>query len=179
MLLAPPAATVGLSPPPVAALAPSVPVTLRIPAIGVSVALSELGLTADGTVQVPTDFQEAGWFRLGPAPGQLGSAVILGHVDSTQGPAVFFRLQDLTPGDGVDVTLSDGVIAHFAVGTVAQYPKTSFPGQQVYESHGFSGLQLVTCGGTFDPTTGHYLSNVVVYTYLVGSAPAVTLAGAG
>ena len=144
----------------------SVPVSLRIPAIGVSVALSSLGLNPDGTVEVPTDFQEPGWYRLGPSPGQMGSAVILGHVDSHLGPAVFFRLRSLAAGDEVGVTLADGVIASFVVTSVAMYPKSQFPSQQVYGSHGNGALQLVTCGGTFDTETHSYLSNIVAYASL-------------
>lgn len=144
----------------------SAPVSLRIPAIGLSVPLSTLGLNLDGTVQVPTDFQEPGWYRLGPSPGEMGSAVILGHVDSYLGPAVFFQLRSLTAGDQVEVTLADGVMTSFVVTSVAMYPKTGFPAQQVYGSHGSSALQLVTCGGTFDAQTGSYLSNIVVYTSL-------------
>jgi hypothetical protein len=123
---------------------------LRIPAIGLTVSLSTLGLNPDGTVQVPTDVQQPGWFRLGPSPGQEGSAVILGHVDSYQGPAVFFSLRSLVAGDQVDVTLVDGVTTHFKVTSVAMYLKQSFPDQQVYGPHGYSALQLVTCGGVFD-----------------------------
>ena len=144
----------------------SVPVSLRIPAIGVAVAVSTLGLNPDGTVEVPTDFQKPGWYRLGPSPGQMGSAVILGHVDSYQGPAVFFRLRSLAAGDPVEVTLADGVVADFVVTSVAMYPKDQFPSQQVYGSHGNRALQLVTCGGTFDTRTRSYLSNIVVYTSL-------------
>jgi sortase (surface protein transpeptidase) len=149
------------------ALPRSAPVILRIPAIGLTVPVSALGLNPDGTVQVPANFQEPGWYRLGPSPGQVGSAVILGHVDSYLGPAVFFRLRSLAPGDTVEVRLADGVITHFVVSAVAMYPKTHFPTRLVYGSRGYSGLQLVTCGGTFDTQTGHYLSNVVVYTSLV------------
>jgi len=148
-------------------VARSTPVALRIPAIGVSVSLSQLGLNLDGTVQVPTDFAQPGWFRLGPSPGQLGSAVILGHVDSYRGPAVFFRLRELQAGDLVEVSLADGTVAHFVVSTVTQYLKNEFPAQQVYGSHGVSGLQLVTCGGAFDTQARSYLSNVVAYTTLV------------
>lgn len=162
--------------PPVTVVARSTPVTLSIPAIGVAVAVSELGLNPDGTVQVPTDFQEPGWYRLGPSPGQVGSAVILGHVDSYQGPAVFFNLRSLTAGDAVDVTLADGLVAHFVVTSVAMYPKDQFPAQQVYGSHGNSQLQLVTCGGTFDSQTGHYLSNIVVYSSFVTTTPATAQA---
>jgi hypothetical protein len=159
----------------------SIPVSLSIPAIGLSVPLSELGLNLDGTVQVPTSVAEPGWFDLGPSPGQLGSAVILGHVDSYQGPGVFFQLRTLLAGDAVDVTLADGSVADFAVYTVVQYEKTTFPSGLVYTSHGYSALNLVTCGGIFDPQTGHYLSNIVVYTSLVSistptsAMPAVAL----
>ena len=150
----------------------SAPVALRIPAIGVDVSLSTLGLNADHTVQVPTDFQQAGWFGLGPTPGQTGSAVILGHVDSYTGPAVFFQIRTLRPGDQVNVSLADGAIAHFQVSAVAMYAKDQFPAQQVYAPHGGSALQLVTCGGTFDTHTRSYLSNIVAYTTLVATTPA-------
>jgi len=150
----------------------SVPTELHIPAIGLAVSLASLGLNADGTVEVPTDAARPGWFRLGPTPGQSGSAVILGHVDSTAGPAVFFELRSLAPGDVVDVGLADGVTAVFDVTSVAMYPKADFPADQVYGSSGTSELQLVTCGGTFDPGTGHYLSNIVVYSSLVATIPA-------
>lgn len=163
------------APPPTATTIPpvgrSVPVTLQIPAIGLAVSVSALGLNPDGTVEVPTDVQEPGWFDPGPSPGQVGSAVILGHVDSYQGPAVFFQLRSLLAGDPVEVTLADGVITHFVVTSVVMYPKTQFPDERVYGSHGYSALQLVTCGGTFDSQTGHYLSNVVVYTSLVATTP--------
>ncbi len=146
------------------------PLTLSIPAIGLRVPLSRLGLNPDHTVQVPTNFQEPGWYQFGPSPGQLGSAVILGHVDSYQGPAVFFRLRFLRPGDHVDVILADGVIAHFVVRQVAMYSKAHFPSFMVYGSHGVSGLQLVTCGGVFDSQTRSYLSNVVVYANLASTS---------
>ena len=154
---------------PALAVAPSVPVTLSIPAIGLGVTVTDLGLNPDGTVQVPSDIQQAGWYRLGPSPGQLGSAVILGHIDSYQGPAVFFNLRQLQAGDPVYVTLADGVTVNFVVTSIAMYDKTQFPDQQVYGSNGTSALQLVTCGGTFDPQTGHYLSNLVVYTSFVSA----------
>lgn len=152
--------------PPGVGVASSVPVALRIPALGLAVSLSTLGLNPDRTVEVPTDFAEPGWFRLGPTPGELGSAVILGHVDSYRGPAVFFRLRELIPGDQVEVSLTDGMTAHFTVTDVMTYPKDQFPAQQVYGSHGRSDLQLITCGGTFDTATRSYLSNIVAYTTL-------------
>jgi sortase (surface protein transpeptidase) len=149
-----------------------VPVHLAIPAIGIAVSLGSLGLNPDGTVQVPDNTVQPGWFRLGPTPGQIGSAVILGHVDSYLGVGVFFQLRTLAAGDQIDVGLADGVTAQFTVNSVAEYSKTDFPAQRVYGSHGSSALQLVTCGGVFDHQTGSYLSNIVVYSSLSAVLPA-------
>jgi len=149
----------------------SLPVTLRIPALGMAVSIGSLGLDSDGSVQVPSGTAQPGWFRLGPTPGQVGSAVILGHVDSYQGPGIFFQLRTLAAGDQVDVDLADGTTAQFTVNSVAQYSKQQFPATRVYGSHGSSALQLVTCGGVFDHQTGSYLSNIVVYTSLTAVLP--------
>jgi Sortase domain len=163
----PPSATTTVPVP--ALVARSVPVAVRIPAIGLAVWLTQLGLNSNGTVEVPTSVQVPGWFSPGPSPGQVGSAVILGHVDSYQGEGVFFQLRTLQPGDQIQVNLADGVIATFKVTSVAMYQKTQFPDQQVYGSTGSSDLQLVTCGGAFDSQTGHYLSNIVVYSSFVSA----------
>ena len=152
-------------------LARSAPVSLTIPAIALSVEIGEVGTHADGTVEVPTDFTKAGWFRPGPSPGQVGSAVILGHVDTYQGPAAFFRLRELHPGDDVQVHLADGITARFVVRSVETFAKDRFPSRRVYASPGDQALQLVTCGGVFDPSVRSYLSNVVVFTTLVGAKP--------
>jgi len=153
----------------VSAAARSTPLTLSIPSIGLKVPVTQLGLNSNDTIETPRNYQVPGWYRLGPSPGQRGSAVILGHVDSYRGPAVFFKLRTLRPGDHVDITLADRVIAHFEVRQVAMYPKADFPAALVYGSHGYSGLQLITCGGVFDARTGHYLSNIVAYTSLVSA----------
>lgn len=150
------------------------PVSLAIPALQMDVPLSRLGVNDDWTVEVPTDPDKPGWYRLGAAPGQLGSAVILGHVDSYQGPAVFYRLSELRSGQHVSVRLLDGSITHFVVTKVVTYPADEFPARQVYGPHGYRGLQLITCGGGFDPVAGHYLGNVVVYTRLVSVSNAAT-----
>jgi sortase (surface protein transpeptidase) len=144
------------------------PVHLRIPAIGLSQDLLRLGLNPDGTVEVPTSKQAdlPGWYKLGPSPGQVGSAVVLGHVDSLRGPAVFYRLRSLTKGDRVEVRLRSGTLARFAVQRVVTYPNEKFPARKVYASHGYPALQLVTCGGRYDQETG-YTANVVVYTRMV------------
>ena len=149
----------------------SVPVRLRIPALGMSVALLSLGENADGTVQVPNNDLEPGWFDLGPTPGQIGSSVILGHVDNSSGPGVFFTIRTLAAGDPIFVDQADGGTVEFVVNSVASYSKTAFPAQRVYGSHGSSALQLVTCGGAFDRATGSYLSNIVAYSSLVAVTP--------
>jgi sortase (surface protein transpeptidase) len=143
------------------------PVALEIPSIGIDTTVGELGLQADGEVEVPTTTRVAGWYRYGVTPGQVGSAVILGHVDSYLGPGVFFNLKTLKAGDSLDLRLADGARARFVVTEVVQYLKTVFPDRLVYGAHGASrSLQLVTCGGVFDHATGHYLSNIVVYSHL-------------
>jgi LPXTG-site transpeptidase (sortase) family protein len=116
---------------------------------------------------VPTSIHTVGWYIDGPSPGQMGSAVILGHVDSYKGKGVFFNLKTLKLGDKITVTSSDGVLMTFKVTTVVQYSKSAFPDRLVYGSHGTRSLQLVTCGGVFDQATGHYESNIVVFSHLV------------
>jgi hypothetical protein len=145
----------------------SVPVQLRIPALHMVVPLSRLGLNPDKTVQVPSNPDEPGWFELGPSPGQIGSAVILGHVDSYDGPAVFLMLRFLQPGDKIRVHLADGVVAHFVVSAVRTFPNAQFPAHRVYGSQDHSALALVTCGGDFDTATQKYQANVVVFSRLV------------
>jgi sortase (surface protein transpeptidase) len=145
------------------------PVHLSIPIIGVSVPLSVLTLNKNGTVNVPTNFAEPGWYNGDRSPGQKGSAVILGHVDNYHGPAVFFNLDKLKLGNHVDVTLADGRKLVFAVIGERMYKKTNFPDALVYGARNYPALQLVTCGGIFDPSTGHYLSNIVVFTALIKS----------
>ena len=146
-----------------------VPVRLRIPAIGVDTGLQRLGRDDDGSVEVPSGphkWDMAGWYAGGTRPGDPGSAVILGHVDSTAGPAVFYRLHDLRPGDRFEVVRADGSRARFAVERVEQYPKTRFPTDDVYYPTLTPRLRLVTCGGSFDPVAHSYRSNVIVFARL-------------
>jgi len=136
---------------------------VSIPAIGVSTNVLRLGLNADGSLQVPATYDVAGWWAGGPTPGTLGPAVIVGHVDSTRGPAVFYLLRDLRPGDRVWVTREDGSRVGFAVQRVIQVPKVAFPTAQVYGPVPYPALRLITCGGAFNHETGHYLDNVIVF----------------
>jgi LPXTG-site transpeptidase (sortase) family protein len=157
---------------PAPAAAPAaLPVSLTIPAIGVQTNLVHLGLASDGTLQVPSTTKVAGWYTGSPRPGDVGAAVIAGHVDSVAGPGVFFLLRQLHPGDLVYVKRADGSVAAFTVTHVQQYLKTQFPTAAVYGPVPDAELRLITCGGTFDYATGHYLSNVVVDAVLhTGSA---------
>jgi sortase (surface protein transpeptidase) len=139
------------------------PVALTIPAIGVRTPLERLGRTPQGTLQVPASTAVAGWYTGSPRPGQTGSAIIAGHIDSTQGPGVFFRLRLLRPGDRVYVRHADGTLAVFRVYAEHMYAKNRFPTERVYGPVPDPELRLITCGGMFDPATGSYLSNVVVY----------------
>jgi hypothetical protein len=153
-------------------LRPSQPVSVDIPAIGVHSKLMHLGVNSDGTIQVPplrTRAGEAAWYKYSATPGAIGTSVIEGHVDNYQGPAVFFRLGALTPGDRVNVTLADGVTAVFRVTGVRQYAKSRFPAKTIYGAAGFAALHLITCGGAFDHSTGHYLSSTVVFASLTSS----------
>jgi len=147
----------------------SLPVSVAIPAIGVQSRLLRLGLNPDGTMQVPsllTSAGEAAWYKYSAAPGQPGTAVIEGHVDSYHGPAVFFRLGALRPGNRIEVSLADGVTAVFLVTGVREYSKDDFPAKTVYGQTRYPALRLITCGGDFDPASGHYLNSVVVFASL-------------
>lgn len=147
-------------------LPPSDPVGLDIPAIGVrSRDFVALGLAKDGSIEVPTKFEQPGWYKLGPTPGEFGPAVISGHVDSEKGPAVFYRLGELKPGAKLKVTRKDGSVANFAIDRVARYPKDAFPTDLVYGPTKRAEIRLVTCGGAFDEATGHYVDNIVAFAH--------------
>ena len=140
-----------------------VPVHLEVPAAGVDVPLIRLGVNPDGSLEVPADYQQVGWFTGSAAPGATGPAIIAGHVDSTSGPAPFFELRDLVAGDEVVVTGADGQRRSFSVDGVEQYPKDRFPTAAVYGPAPGPVLRLITCGGSFDRSAGHYRDNVVVF----------------
>jgi Sortase domain len=156
----------------------SLPVSVDIPAIGVHSKLLRLGVNRNGTIQVPSLFTRAGeaaWYKYSATPGQIGASIIEGHVDTYQGPAVFFRLGALRPGDRVEVKLADGVTAIFRVTGVRQYTKSRFPAETIYRAQGYAALHLITCGGAFDYATRNYLSSIVVFASLVSSRPSVGL----
>jgi hypothetical protein len=144
------------------------PVLLTIPLIGVRTQLITLGRTAGDAMQVPSSTTVAGWYTGSPRPGAIGSAVIVGHIDSLTGPGVFYRLSELRVGDRVYVRRADGTTVEFQVTAVRSYLKARFPTENVFGPTPNAQLRLITCGGAFDFATGHYLSNTVVYTTEVG-----------
>ena len=144
------------------------PVGLDIPAIGVHAnQLVALGLAKDGNIEVPTDFATAGWYSLGPTPGQFGPAVIAGHLDSKTGPAIFYRLGGLKPGAKVNVTRKEGLVTTFVIDKVARYAKADFPTSTVYGPTTRAEIRLVTSGGAFDQASGHYVDNIVAFGHLL------------
>jgi Sortase domain len=139
------------------------PVYLSIPVIGAHTRLIRLGLSAQGTLQVPASTPVAGWYTGSLRPGQVGSTVIASHIDSYQGPGVFFRLRLPQLANRVYVRRANGTPAVFGVYARRSYAKDRFPTWQVYGPAPDPELRLITCGGSFDPATGSNLNNVVVY----------------
>jgi sortase (surface protein transpeptidase) len=141
----------------------SAPVHVEIPSIGVNAPLIGLGLDAHRALEVPERFDVAGWWTGGSRPGERGPAVIVGHVDSRTGPAVFYPLRELRRGAAVIVRRRDGSRVRFTVLGSERYPKDHFPTARVYGPTRRPTLRLITCSGDFDHSTGHYLDNTVVY----------------
>lgn len=163
------------SPPttPVATVAQApAPVGIAIPALGIDRSLIDLGVTEDRTLEVPSEWMDIGWWATGPAPGEAGGAVIAGHVNGDGKPAIFAELPTLEVGAEVDVTRADGSTASYVVRGKEQFAKDNFPNERIYTFEGPSYLHLVTCGGTFDPRSGHYDDNIVIFAELVGVTPA-------
>ena len=149
----------------------AVPVSVGIPRLRVFSRLEDLGVDDDGVMEVPAEPANAGWYELGPSPGALGPAVVAGHVTWNQAPAVFFRLAELRPGDVVQVTRSDDVVAVFEVTRVERYPKSAFPTDVVFGAIDHAGLRLITCGGDYEQAAHRYTDNVVAFARLTGWHP--------
>jgi sortase (surface protein transpeptidase) len=150
------------------------PMQIQIPAIGSSAPVDPLGLNRDGTLEVPTDFARAGYYTGRPPPGATGPAIIVAHVDSKSGPAVFKRLRELKPGDEVTVTRADRSVVTFAVDRVESHPKKAFPTNAVYDPTPGATLRLITCGGSFDRKAGHYRENVIAFAHYTRLTPPTT-----
>lgn len=142
------------------------PVRLAIPAIGVSAPVIPLRLNKDGTTQTPDNVAATGWFAPGPEPGEKGAALIVGHVDSYRGPGVFYHLRALRRGDLITVVSRDRRRIRFVVTGFKQAPKDRFPTRLVFARTKRPTLRLITCGGQFDRSTGHYIDNYIVFAHL-------------
>jgi LPXTG-site transpeptidase (sortase) family protein len=154
------------------------PVRVRIPSIDVDADVIDLGLNTDGTLEVPSDFGLTGWYTGRSAPGELGPSVVVGHVDSRSGPAVFYRLRELEAGDLIEIDRSDGLVALFRVDDVVLVDKDEFPTEQVYGATEQPTLRLITCGGGFDEAARSYLGNLIIYSQHLGNYPALPDAAA-
>lgn len=163
---APPPGPPPATPLPLPALGRSEPRRIGIPSIRVDAEVIEVGADSRGELEVPPleTPMLAGWYRLGPSPGEPGNSVIVGHVDSRKkGPAVFFDLGLLRKGDLITVTRADGTVVRFAVDDVRLFPKSDFPSEAVYGTGDQPRLRVVTCGGRYDPAVRDYLDNVIVF----------------
>jgi sortase (surface protein transpeptidase) len=144
----------------------STPTRIRIASIDLDASLAQVGLKTDGSLQVPSDPYQAGWYQGSPAPGEIGPAVIDGHVDKVGGIAVFWRLRELKQGDIIEINRADGTTARFKTSFARQFSQDDFPTKQIYGNTTYAGLRLITCGGIFNPLTGHYSDNIVVFATL-------------
>ena len=142
------------------------PIRISIPAIGVDARVIPLGLNPDQTIQVPKNLADTGWFRPGPEPGEQGAAVIVGHLDSTRGAGVFFRLHDLRPGNVITVHLRGGSRVRFVARSMIRVSKNHFPTRRVYARTPQPTLRLITCAGRLNPATGHHADNYIVFATL-------------
>ncbi len=149
-------------------LTASTPTHITIPAVSIDAAIMPVGQDTDGSIQMPPLFDwTTGWYDLSPTPGQLGPAIIVGHVDTYKGVSVFWNLRNLNPGDLINVARADGSTATFKVQSLQQFDQNNFPTQEVYGNIDYAGLRLITCGGTFDQSTASYTENTVVFASLV------------
>ncbi|MCH7789396.1 MAG: class F sortase [Acidobacteria bacterium] len=145
------------------------PVRVRVPEIDVNAEIVDLGLNPDGTLEVPQNFDQTGWYTGRSTPGSVGPSVVVGHVDSTNGPAVFFRLRELDVGDTIEIDRSDGLVATFRVSRIEFVDKDEFPTDLVYGHTDEPTLRLITCGGDFDRSARSYESNLLVFAEHTGS----------
>jgi hypothetical protein len=159
-----PGLTLGATP-----MTKSTPVRITVPTIGVDSTLMNLGLLADGSLQVPPSGFPAGWYTGAPTPGQLGPAIIVGHIDWGGHPGVFYRLRDVKPGAEINVTRADGSVAVFRVSSVQEFSKDAFPTKLVYGNTAYAGLRVITCGGSFDAKLHSYEDDIVAFAELVPS----------
>jgi len=147
----------------------SEPLQIRIPKINLTADFEEsLGITKTREVEVPEEYDTVGYYKYGPTPGELGPAVILGHVDSVAGPAIFYSLGQLDIGDEIEIDREDGTTAIFEVTKLERHLQSGFPTEQVYGNIDHAGLRLITCSGIFDKGVQRYSHNLIVFAKLKG-----------
>ncbi|HMS23581.1 MAG TPA: class F sortase [Candidatus Saccharibacteria bacterium] len=144
-------------------LSKSKPVSLKIPAIGVSSEVIALGKLPDNSMETPNNGTQVGWYKYSPSPGQIGPSVIAGHVDWIDGPAVFWNLKNLKSGDQIKITRADKKVVEYEVEKIQQFNQDNFPTKAVYGNTDTATLRLITCSGNFDSTTYEYDKNIVVF----------------
>jgi sortase (surface protein transpeptidase) len=144
------------------------PVWISIPAIGVDARVIRLGLNPDRTIEVPTNLADTGWFEPGPEPGEQGSAVIVGHLESLAGPGVFERLRELRAGETITIRLQGGATVRYVADSMLRVPKSDFPTNRVYAQTKQPTLRLITCAGGMNPATGYHPDNYIVFASLAG-----------
>ncbi|MBL7552195.1 class F sortase [Frankia sp. AgB1.9] len=149
------------------------PVRLKIPAIALDAPVIGLGLDPQGAIDVPTQWGDVGWYKPGVAPGAVGPAVLVGHYDSKTGPAVFYRLGSVLPGDQLVVVGASGASVTFVVDRLQEVSKATFPTQEVYGPVTRPEIRVITCDGAFDEHTHHYVDNLVVYGHAISGPAAV------
>ncbi|MER7466828.1 class F sortase [Streptomyces sp. NPDC097981] len=149
----------------------SMPKRLLIPRIGVDAPFTELSLTSSGQLGAPPpgNANLVGWYQGAASPGEVGASIVVGHLDTKTGPAVFVYLSKLKAGDKIDVVRADGIIVTFMVDSVNSFSKAHFPDRQVYSDSPRPELRLITCGGTYDRKARDYMDNVVVFAHLDAS----------
>lgn len=152
-------------------MAESAPARIVIPTLKIDAAFSApLGLEDSGEIEVPDDYVSVGYYKNGPTPGEIGPAVILGHVDSVKGPAVFFSLGQLKEGDEVNIEREDGTVATFEVTEVEKNSQADFPTEKVYGKLDYAGIRLITCSGVYDRNKLRYSHNLIVYGKLLATS---------
>ncbi|WP_331766744.1 class F sortase [Embleya sp. NBC_00896] len=162
-----PAGSTPAAAPSTAPMRASTPTRIRVPSLAISAPLIQVGLTEGGGIEVPAEGERnlAGWYRGGVTPGQRGTASIVGHVDTADGPAVFYPLGALSPGERIEIDRADGSVASFVVDGVEAFDKDDFPVARVFADAERPELRLITCGGSYSKKS-HYSGNVVAFAHL-------------
>jgi hypothetical protein len=146
----------------------SAPVQISANSVGINYPVEKVGLLSDGSLETPSIWDDVtGWYKNGPSPGEIGPAVIVGHIDNIYGPSVFWRLRELAPGDKINVTRKDGKVVVFKVQSIQEYDKNKFPTKKVYGPQDYPALRLITCGGNYSASSDTYTHNTVVYAKMV------------